>query len=505
MLLHIWIELISIGLFPDAEMQILNKIIELDLEKIAHYLGNIRKYSQVVHDDVDWIMANAGCLEPIFEPHESRGFLKWIAGLRLLTTGSFNPEGEQVLAHIQWATKAKWAYSRFFEAIFKARGVPMSPWVLNVYKLGRYAVASQVLLHFVSENRSLFCPMLVEALPAPPIDRYQLSLEENHLEAALRRSIGGDTGELTMRLARYWNVSNPEVHFRKKCPRERTAHAEIQLLNFYDHNPDRIPRKRFIGVSKKSCFLCYKFLQQHPFNFSVSACHQKLYLNWVPPPCDNNKIYKQYKKLTVDLSVTIEKIAKCEIEQKLAIGAYRQVPLDSTAGVSLPTALLQHEIHQFGNDASHRFSKKEVSEQEDWHKQLAQFDCAPRDVCDSGVQQEVSASDSGSGTIEMTSPIMTFHIKREDDERRQDIVAITELVDPLTGRPTWELLCVLLGSRERFGIGFDHKCEFLLINQSLRVGSDRQFTACLEHLRNAQSWNNKALVQSYEDLGGVLI
>lgn len=98
---------------------------------------------------------------------------------------------------------------------------------------------------------------------------------------------------------------------------------------------------------------------------------------------------------------------------------------------------------------------------------------------------------------------MTFHIKRADDERRQDIVTITELVDPLTERPTWELLCVILASEERLSIGIDQNCEFSVINQILRVSSERQFTACLEHLRDAQSWNNEALVHTYEDLEGI--
>ncbi|KAI0134023.1 hypothetical protein BJ170DRAFT_690339 [Xylariales sp. AK1849] len=491
---------------PDAEKQMLSKIIELDTEKIMHYLGKIRRYSPAIHEDVDWIIANFRCLDVIFEPRELSGFLEWIAGLRLLTKCEVNPDQSETLAHIQWATKAKWVYSRFLEATFKVRGAPMSPWVVNVQKLGRYAVASQVLLHFAAGNRSLFCPMLIEALPAPPKQRYQPSSEENHLDAALRRSIGGDTGGPTMRLGRYWNVSNPELHFRRKCPRELTVHAELQLVNFYDHNRDRMPRKRFIGVSKKSCFLCYKFLQQHPFNFAVSACHQKLYLNWVPPPCCNHKIYKQYKKLAVDLSVAMETAAKHDIEQKLGMGARRPVPLDSTAGVSLPVALIQHEMHQPDIDLEHCdfVSMGDTFEQEDCAQHPANPNSAEHGSDELSMDdEEYFPSDDGRATDEVASPVMTFHVKRTDDRRRQDIVTITELIDPLCERPTWELLCVILASDDRFGVGFDHAHEFLLINQRLRVGSDRQFTACLEFLRNAQSWNNEASVHTYEELDGM--
>lgn len=487
---------------PDAETQILVQIIELDLDKISHYLIKIQGNSQGVQEIVDWIVANPGYLGALSEPYESNRFLQWIAMLPLLAQKDSGSSPKKILAYIQWAADAKWVYSRFIKATFKAKGRPVPPWVVNIYKLGRYAVASKVLVKFAVENRSLFRPMRVEALAAPPKQRYMLS-EGSHLEAALRRSVGGDTGETTMRLSRHWNVSNPEKHFCKKCPDELTVHAELQLVNFYDQNRDMMPRRRFIGVSKKSCFLCHKFLEHHPLNFVVSACHQKLYLSWLPPRCTDNKIYKQYRKLTNELSVAMESAAKYEIEQRLGSGTRRPVPLDSTAGVSLPVAPINHAMYPSDDEVelSASGSTDDIFEQDLRHQYVTTPNSA-LNVADKFSTNEgnrpllssVISSTSNEEVDETTSRVITFHVKRADDPMRQDLVAITHLVNPLSRKPCWDLLCAILATDQRLCIGFDEASEFLLINRSLRVSNARQFEACLEYLRNAQSWNNEALV-----------
>ncbi|KAH8203869.1 hypothetical protein TruAng_001933 [Truncatella angustata] len=463
------------SILPDTETHILRKVIELDILKISHYLEKILRYSPAIQEDIGWVLANPSHLQASFERRESLNFLKWIANLRFLTLSGPSTNEEQILAHIRWAASAKWEYGRFLESMFKVRGLPVSPWVVNIYKLGRYAVAGKVLLYFALENRALFRPMLVEALPAPPKQSYRPCQEEKHLKAALRRSIGGDVEEHAMRLGRYWDVSNPEIHFRRKCPRELTVHAELQLVNFYDHNRDKLPHIRFIGVSKKSCFLCHKFLQLHPSNFNVSACHQKLYLNWIPPPCSDHKIYKQYRTLASDLSVAMEKVAKHDIEQRLGLGTRRVVPLDSTAGVSFPSAFLKHAVQQSGDYTSPPASV----------------------LADDDLVSETSPHPSTSTAPDskrLTEPDI------EEEQLSRDLVTIKDLIDMETKRPCWEVLGAILASDKRFGISFDPAHEFLLINQNLRIGNARQFTACLEYLQNAQSWNNEAVVCGYDDL-----
>lgn len=55
-------------------------------------------------------------------------------------------------------------------------------------------------------------------------------------------------------LACVWDTNNVEGFFWKSCSVDLVAHAKLQILNFYDHNPEHMPCLRFIGVSKKSCY-----------------------------------------------------------------------------------------------------------------------------------------------------------------------------------------------------------------------------------------------------------
>ncbi|EPE34262.1 hypothetical protein GLAREA_07275 [Glarea lozoyensis ATCC 20868] len=59
------------------------------------------------------------------------------------------------------------------------------------------------------------------------------------------------------------------------------VHAEIQLLFFYELDPDR-PRPRIICSSKSACYLCNLFFQIHG-GFSVPRTHGRLYMKWILP------------------------------------------------------------------------------------------------------------------------------------------------------------------------------------------------------------------------------
>lgn len=68
------------------------------------------------------------------------------------------------------------------------------------------------------------------------------------------------------------------------CPVEgkpQFVHAEIQLLVFYEKNPD-IRKPRAIGASKEACFLCDSFLRAEG-NFKVTKAHRQVYPQWTVP------------------------------------------------------------------------------------------------------------------------------------------------------------------------------------------------------------------------------
>lgn len=175
--------------------------------------------------------------------------------------------------------------------------------------------------------------MTVETVAAPAPTDFRLDDQDFSLARVLRRVAGAGADRHLARLAGIWNF-DPEGYFRKACSRNLMIYAEMQLVAFYDHHPHARPSLRFLGVSKKSCFLCRVFLTTHPDFFATSSCYQKLYLPWSPPLATDVKVYKRYKALITDLSKTLEATIREELTSRLG-DPRRPISADSTAGVSI--------------------------------------------------------------------------------------------------------------------------------------------------------------------------
>lgn len=184
--------------------------------------------------------------------------------------------------------------------MFSAQGSQLPWWIYHIYKLGRYAVASRALCLLPAEYPGLFCLMRIEPIRPPRLD-FSIPSHERPLSEILRKIVGDRENEFATRLASVWGATNPESYFRKASHLRLAVHAEMQLVGFYDQHPELMPSFRFIGVSKKSYFLCQKFLHMHSASFSVSSSHQKLYLAWRSPPTSNSKLHKTYRSIITNL------------------------------------------------------------------------------------------------------------------------------------------------------------------------------------------------------------
>ncbi|KAF7866870.1 hypothetical protein EAF04_005711 [Stromatinia cepivora] len=60
------------------------------------------------------------------------------------------------------------------------------------------------------------------------------------------------------------------------------VYAEMLLLTFYEEHPKIVLATNYIGISKRSCYLCAGFIRFHKF-FSVEGQHQQLYCLWTLP------------------------------------------------------------------------------------------------------------------------------------------------------------------------------------------------------------------------------
>jgi hypothetical protein len=163
-------------------------------------------------------------------------------------------------------------------------------------------VASQAMVQLALEFPSLFNPIVVEAVPAPP-------KHPSLLKALVWRACSEEWSQggkqYTSRLGRIWGAEDPEAQFRATCPSTLAIYTEVQLACFYDHNPVYRPF-RFIGVSKKSCYLYYKFLALHFGSFNVSSCCQKLYLSWNFLLTVTRQIRSHYNSISREISQVIE-------------------------------------------------------------------------------------------------------------------------------------------------------------------------------------------------------
>jgi hypothetical protein len=94
---------------------------------------------------------------------------------------------------------------------------------------------------------------------------------------------------------------------------------------------------------------------------------------------------------------------------------------------------------------------------------------------------------------------MVFHIVRAGDDRQQDIVALTDVMDPLTGDPSWDRFVEILTAGGGLGVGFRDGEEFLVVNGRIRVASERQFLACIQYLRNSRTLNSEVSIHNYAE------
>ncbi|CEJ62640.1 hypothetical protein PMG11_11135 [Penicillium brasilianum] len=298
-----------------------------------------------------------------------------------------------------------------------------------------------------------------------------------------------------------------------ECPTRFAVHAELQLVRFYDENPQRIPPFRFIGVSKKSCYLCDRFLANHPLSFSTSACHQKLYSSWAPPSTGHKIIFNSYKSIIRNLISTMEAAIKQDIDRRLQI-PHKVVPPDSSAGVSLTGITEPNSVPVMsGALVESRTCKRPILqedctsrncyvEQADESESLFSFSAASHSIRqpETSDLDDKNQTSSDCGIVSKTSPLwdklmsMVLHFKRADNSLNQEIVRVAEILDAADQQPSWEMLIDILNLRGFGRVNFDAEKELLVVENHITIRDRRQLLACLQYLYNSGKVNGHGLV-----------
>ncbi|KMP10261.1 hypothetical protein CIRG_09942 [Coccidioides immitis RMSCC 2394] len=476
----------------EKEADILSKIVHLDISRLREYVNYIRSHQTVLPHSRLKIQEQVLKIIPDLSQSAMEAFLEWLGSMLQMDGLEATPETEIIIRYLKLAQNARHNYLEPLKALFSMEGFHWQKWSSSVFKLGRYGVASKALSQLAAEAPHLFNPMTVHAVTAPA---------------------GATADQYLSRLAGIWAGSDPEQSFHQQCPDALAVHAELQLAAFYDLHPEHRPSFRFIGVSKKSCYLCDRFLAVYPQSMSTSACHQKLYLSWIPPPTSSPQVYATYKTLVLKLTQVMEATIRQELIHRLG-GPRRQVPPDSTCGVSLSGlterstipvvsgALLSSQTclepmpPQFNKRAENVHGSLEI---------LEPMCVLPRSASSlpaatlSGPDSNMALSRDGEWATknEIQSPFndIVAHFKRADDVSKQDIIQISDVIDPETHTPSWAKLVKILEteSDNDIGLRFKKDTDLMTLNGQIPMGNQRQLMACLQYVQNSGKLNLEIL------------
>lgn len=326
-----------------AEDEVLNEVLHLDKHRILSLIEKLEKCGiQRVFQQAISKLSGSVHNEAILKDSTFRSWIEMCPFIARTRSSSGTP---QLTFFVEWATQARWKYPTHLKVLLTFAQIPTLPWIETLYKLARYCGESKYMVKFAMKHPEVFASIRIQNIEAPTQRTFSLLNEKFPLQRALERLIKNRSmmSRTKEKLADRLQTSNVEAKLYGACKLRLTLHAEMQLLGFYERNPALVPQLRLMGTSKKACYLCHEYLLLHTFSIRVSACHQKIYPTWMPPPCHDIPGGPQYNCFW-RLSKKIEKITIKELKSDLE-APQRPRNKDSTAGPSLTmTATVPTEV-----------------------------------------------------------------------------------------------------------------------------------------------------------------
>ncbi len=421
--------------------------------KIRYYLKNLRDVKDIFDECISAVESRI--IESFTSTSTSQQFLKWFEHIFAIKNLSVNSKLEILIHYIQWTQKVKSHYLDFLKTAFFDKIQSLSRWVYTIFKLRWYDIAFRALVQLAYELSALFNSMIVESVTASSRTSFTIFKNEISLICVLCKIVEARTKKYIFRLASVWNVVNVENYFRRACFLNLIVHAEMQLVNFYDHNRQCKSFFRFIEVSKKSCYLCHMFLTTHFEFFCISFCHQKLYLSWISFSTTDLSVYRQYKIIIRELSKLMKTAAKHDLADRLN-DERRSVSSNFTAKISLSdltksarmkTQILAESQNNFqlrSNTAMNEniAIEKAVTIEKETFEPASSFRSIDVVSLTSYMKiesitlnkTEVATSTEWFLTNNSLISILTmiFHFIRTDDVNKQDIISMRDIFDSST-------------------------------------------------------------------------
>jgi hypothetical protein len=314
-----------------VELEILGLVSELDKSRILSIAERVEKRG--IRNSLREARSRflAGQVKP--ETLDNARLQLWLESCPF-TAASFQTWSSAIIAMlIGWASQARWLYSEQLPDLLGFNPTQKPAWLDSLHKIARYHAAIKSMVKLATKQPEIFADISIREIKAPKLCPFSLADEKAPLLTILKKLVKGDSGITMERLEKHLGTQDAEARLRRACRLNLTLHAEMQIIVFYEGNPSSAPRMPFIGASKKACFLCYQYLLQHPLRLQVSACHQKIYPSWMPPPY--YPVPGQFKSTPfLKLSKWIEQLTRRELKSALNTPR-RPRNQDSTAGPSL--------------------------------------------------------------------------------------------------------------------------------------------------------------------------
>lgn len=288
------------NLYHQTDTQVYSIIISLHLSKVLYHISEIREPITLVQAALEQHLS-AGEEDPqrvaalsALTASEVKKLQTW---LRLFAAQviAADEAGEKQLPIPAVTAAYQVRRSPVFghlETLCKSVGCPVVG--VHMVKLGRYKAACRTLMHACQKWPELFVGMKVEGVPEVGDDVVPNAnlLPRPTREMEIRRTVteithGDCIAAVEAAVEESVQALLPTISEEQFATAWAsrvapcTGHAEIRLVEFYEENRKRRPisgstdpkecEVRYIGMSKKPCYLCQMFVDRHPARYMLGG------------------------------------------------------------------------------------------------------------------------------------------------------------------------------------------------------------------------------------------
>jgi hypothetical protein len=216
-------------------------------------------------------------------------------------------------------------------------------------------VANCRMLHAIGVAGPHFCNIRITLVMYPRETSVPKKLRFGLLEAMRRLQLEVKVGAVEQIVSRH------QDDFRRDCAEAYRMHAEIQLYMHFEDFLGSQPALRYMGASKKACFLCWNFLQALEEKIEVRGTHGVCFPAWGVPSVSTAQTTGALMKLRQVLETCIRKFRpfSSPTERTTQVQVVRQSTIVSALSQSPEEYLRQRQQGSLAEDHAIRLARQQ--------------------------------------------------------------------------------------------------------------------------------------------------